>query len=267
MKNGSQSVLRMMLAVGISCLLVSSVQATLLFSEGFNYDSGLGISSVGSWSAGANSDALQIGTVNLTYPGLLDLGGNSLIISNGVVATSSVAPFANQNSGKVYYSLLFNSAGLNVGNNYFTALNPGTTAPNGSSDKIDMYYYTNGKIYLRANPQSATATTPVLNLNQTYLLVEMIDLDAKTASLWINPTPGGSEPTPDATLASLSATDIANVGFKAQSTTGSPTYIVDNLLVGTTWGDVTPAIPEPSTIALAAAGLGLMMTVIRRRRS
>ena len=216
---------------------------------------------------------------NLTYAGLADSGGNELQIANGAAGTI-YNTFANQTSGQVYYSFLFNATAADSANNYFTALNAGNNTPNGSTDAIDAYYYSNGKIELRANPASATAGTgAALTLNTTYLIVEMIDLDAHTASLWINPgasTFGGTEPTATATLSGLTVSgaygsgggsygNIDNVGFKAQSAAGGP-YLVDNLLIGTTWADVTPAsaVPEPASLALA--GLGILGLISARRR-
>jgi MYXO-CTERM domain-containing protein len=68
------------------------------------------------------------------------------------------------------------------------------------------------------------------------------------------------------TLSGITATAVDNVGFKAQSAAGGP-YLVDNLLVGTTWADVTPAgVPEPATFAFAALGLlGGFLLRFRRR--
>jgi len=256
-------------------LLVQSANATLLFSEGFGYTSGTGLpgsinpGNSTAWGNG-NSAALSIGSGNLTYSGLQDLGGNDLVINNGT-ASSSINTYANQTAGQVYYSFLFNPTAVDSANNFITALNPGTASPNGGSDAIDAYYYADGHIRIRANAQSASAGTgPVLTLGTTYLVVEEIDLTAKTASLWVDPdssTFGGTAPTATATLSGITATAVDNVGFKAQSAAGGP-YSIDNVLIGTTWADVTPAaVPEPSTFALAGAGLGIMFMMIRRRRS
>jgi hypothetical protein len=251
-------------------LAFQNAQANLLFSEAFNYNAGVLGGNVNpgnstAWSAG--NSGLTIVNGNLTYAGLADQGGNELQIANGSAGTI-YNTFANQTSGQVFYSFLFNASETNTANNYFTAMNPGTSTPNGSSDAINAYYYSSGKIELRAAAQSATAGTgPVLTLGTTYLIVEEIDLTAKTASLWIDPTLGGAAPAATATLSGITATAIDNVGFKVQSAAGGP-FLVDNLLIGTTWADVTPvAAPEPTTLALAGMGLLGLAARFRRARS
>jgi hypothetical protein len=256
------------LTVGALCFLFQSAQAALLFSEAFNYTPAALQSQVNPSTAvwtGGNS-GLTIVSGNLTYAGLADQGGNELQIANGSSGSSEIQ-FANQTSGQIYYSFLFDPTAVDSANNYFTAMNPGTATPNGSSDAIDAYYYAAGKIEVRGAAQSATAGTgTALSLNTTHLIVEEIDLTAKTASLWVDPdssTFGGTAPTATASLSGLTATAIDDVGVKAQSAAGGP-YLVDNLLIGTTWADVTPsAVPEPATLALA--GLGIISLVFARR--
>src|SRR5579859_2924970 len=264
------------LAMGALCFVFQSAQATLLFSEAFNYTSGTTLvpntnpSTGNAWNTG--NAGLTIASGNLTYAGLADQGGNELQIANGA-AGSAYTTFANQTSGQVYYSFLFNPTAVDSANNYFTAMNPGTSTPNGGSDAIDAYYYASGKIELRANALAATAGTgPVLTLNTTHLIVEMIDLTAHTASLWVDPdssTFGLTAPTATATLSGTSATitSIDDVGFKTQTAAGGP-YLIDNLLIGTTWADVTPAsaVPEPASFALAGLGILGWISACRRMR-
>ena len=256
-----------LIAMGVGCMLFQSAQATLLFSEAFNYNTGVLGGNVNpgnstAWSAGNANITVVSG--NLTYPSLTDQGGNELQIANGAAGTI-YNTFANQTSGQIYYSFLFDPTVVNSANNYFTAMNPGTSTPNGSSDAIDAYYYSSGKIELRANAASATAGTgTALTIGTTYLIVEEIDLTAKTASLWIDPSSSTfgtlTPPTATATISGITATAIDNVGFKAQSGTGS--FLIDNVYIGTTWADVTPT-PEPATFALT--GLSMLGLVLARR--
>jgi hypothetical protein len=259
-------------AIGASALVIQTAHASLLFSEAFNYNTGVLGGNVNpgnstAWSAG--NSGLTVVSGNLTYPGLPDQGGNELQIANGSAGTI-YNTFANQTSGQIYYSFLFDPTAVDSANNYFTALNPGVATPNGGSDAIDAYYYAAGKIELRANAAAATAGTgTALTLNTTYLIVEMLDLSAHTASLWINPdssTFGGTAPTATATISGTSATITAidDVGFKVQSAAGGP-YLVDNLLIGTTWADVTSAVPTPEPTTCALAGLGMLGLLLARR--
>jgi hypothetical protein len=260
------------LSIGAGCFLFQTAQATLLFSEAFNYSPGalggnINPGNSTAWSAG-NAGLTVVGG-NLTYAGLADQGGNEMQIANGSAGTI-FNTFANQTSGQIYYSFLFNATAADSANNYFTALNPAVATPNGSSDAINAYFYAAGQLRIRAASLSAAGST-ILTLNQTYLIVEELDLTARTATLWINPTAssfGGTAPAADTTLTGIAATTTAvdNVGFKAQAAAGGP-YLVDNLLIGTTWADVTPAgVPEPTTLAFAALGLlGGIMLRFRRR--
>jgi hypothetical protein len=254
-------------AIGVGALIIQTAQASVLFSEAFNYNPGVlggnvNLGNSTAWTGTASG--LTIGSGHLTYSGLTDLGGNELSIANGTSGTS-INTFANQTSGQVYFSFLFDPTVADGANDYFIALNPGTTAPGGSGDAINAYSYKSGTIEVRGSPDSASAGTgTALTLNTTYLIVEEIDLTAETGSLWVDPDSstfgGATAPTATATITGLTATSVDDVGFKAQATTGD--FLVGNLLVGTTWADVTPT-PEPSTLALA--GLGMFGLALARR--
>jgi hypothetical protein len=255
--------------------------ATLLFEDGFNYNPGsLGPANVSppglSGNAyGGGSSRITVVSGNLTYPGLQDLGGNS-IQDTWTGAGSVYNTYADQNIGttaSIYYSFLLNATAISVGTNYLTSLNPGVQTPNGSSDalQIDVAPGIAGNYVLGLRTAGKSITVDFgtqLSLNTTYLVVAEYTfggVGVSSASLFVNPTPGGSQPAADLTLAgSGTVTDIDDVGFKAQSTPAD-TFLIDNIFIGTTWGDVTPA-PEPGTLSLVLAGMGALGLVTRFRR-
>jgi PEP-CTERM motif len=131
----------------------------------------------------------------------------------------------------------------------------------------------NYEVGLRTAGASITMDTGAqLSSNITYLVVvEYNFAGSGTASLYLDPVAGGNQPgSAGVSLAGNgSVTAIDDVGFKAQSTTAG-TFLIDNLLIGTTWADVTPAaspVPEPQTYALVLAGISLLgVTHVRRMR-
>ncbi len=266
-------------AVAVTGLALQSAQATLFFADGFNYAvGGLNASDVSpagtsgnAWSSGSSHITVVSG--DLTYAGLQDLGGNSIQDVWGVSAGSVVNTYTSQTSGSVYYSFLINCTVAPSASTYLTSLNPGTGAPNGSSDALQVDIAPSGagfKVGLRTVGASITTAATVLSLNTTYLVVAEYTFGGTgSASLFLNPVAGGSQPTADVTLAGNgTVTSLADVGFKAQTTPTTGTTLLDNLLIGSTWGDVTPvstASPEPSTLALT--GLGLLAVAARFRRA
>ncbi|HXC98509.1 MAG TPA: PEP-CTERM sorting domain-containing protein [Verrucomicrobiae bacterium] len=265
-----------LVASAAACLTVQNARATLLFADGFNYATGaLNASDVSpagtsgnAWSSGSSHITVVSG--DLTYSGLQDLGGNSMQDVWGVSAGSVVNTYTAQTSGTIFYSFLLDCTVAPSASTYLTALNPGTGAPNGSSDALQVNVGSAAGGYvvgLRTAGASITSDSTVLSLNTTYLVVaEYAFGGVGSASLYLDPVAGGSQPAAAVTLAGNgTVTSLADVGFKAQNTPTTGTFLLDNLLIGTTWGDVTPlsATPEPSTLALA--GLGLFMAARFRR--
>jgi hypothetical protein len=267
-------------ALAAAILASQTAHATLLFNDGFNYNAGgLNASDVSpaglsgnAWSSG--SSHITVVSNNLTYSGLQDLGGNAVQNVWGVSAGSVVNTYTAQTSGTIFYSFLLNCTTAPSANQYLTALNPGTGAPNGSTDalQVDIGPGSGGglEVGLRTAGASITMDPTSLLLDTTYLVVAEYNFAGSgTASLFLDPTPGGAQPAANVTLAGNgTVTSIADVGFKAQSST-TGTVLVDNLMIGTAFADVTPPItasPEPSTLALAGAGLLLLAARFRRSR-
>jgi hypothetical protein len=119
--------------------------------------------------------------------------------------------------------------------------------------------------------------TPVFDtdshsVGETLFIVGQYDFTTASSALWINPVPGGLQPLPDLTDATTSAMqrvasftifgDNPEVGSGNFAITGQ----IDNLRDGLTWTSVTPAVPEPSTCALAALGMIVLGRRARWRR-
>jgi len=270
-----------LIAVAAGCLVLQNAHATLLFSDGFNYAAGgLNASDVttspysgNAWSSG--SSHITVAANDLTYANMADLGSNCVQDTWGVAAGSVYNTYTAQSGvgNSVYYSFLVQCTAAPAANTYLTSLNPGTSAPNGSSDALAVYVNTLGsgwEVGLRTDGASTVlASATPLTLNTTYLIVAEYTFGASglgTANLFIDPTAGAGQPTANVTANNTtSVTSIDDVGLKAQSSAGG--FLLDNVLVGTTWADVTMAtvVPEPSTLALA--GLGLLGLAARFRRA
>jgi len=262
-----------LLTAGVAALGLNA-QGQVLFQEGFNYPSGSNLGTQAPWGGGSSA-TLQVGPANLTYTGMQDLGGNDLVVTPGT-ASSDTNIFSNTtlNTGTLYFSFLVDSTTLATANNYLISLNPAGIKPGGSADEFSFYTGANGagwKIGVRTSGGGGGATyeTTVLNLSQTYLVVGEYNFATFTASLFLDPVPGASQPaTPDATqTGTLVSGGIENIGVKSQSALTQGNYLLDNFIIGDTWADVTPAAaPEPSILALAGLGLLGLGTRFRRAR-
>lgn len=94
-------------------------------------------------------------------------------------------------------------------------------------------------------------------------------VNGDSAKLFLNPTPGAPEPA--ASLTVTTGTALATGGIKSffvrNNSVEPDTLLIDELRIGDTWEDVTPAIvPEPTAAALALIGLCLSLLARRRAR-
>lgn len=96
----------------------------------------------------------------------------------------------------------------------------------------------------------------------TALLVAEVQLQAGNdiVSLYVDPTAGA--PQPGSAAAILNSEDFGTI--QGVATAGGLPWQLDEIRIGTTFGDVTP-VPEPSTYALLLGGMGVLY-VLRRKK-
>lgn len=201
---------------------------------------------------------------SLSYPGLLASTGNrtSMIAGNGEDVNF---PLPSTITGTAYFSSLvkvLDDTQLNVNSatgDYglaFTSIASATTTnfqgriyfKKGSTTGTFLVGILNNS----GGTATPTYTTNDLAINTTHLLVVKYDISTNTASLFVNPTPGSTEPTANSTNATgttAAPTQIAGFVIRqgGNSTAGTGNIEIDEVRVSNTWADVTP----PATASLA----------------
>jgi len=268
----------LLLAVGL-VVVSQPAWAALIAYEGFTptfpaFNGGIGFS--GPWSPGAftslASDYLTSGN-SLSYDGLQTSGGSvfSMASSDFNGATRNLAQALGANNTTVYVSVLLQPQGtLNIGpaNGFFGLTLNGSL---GSGSNVDALFMgkpgggATGQYVLEQVGGSGQVTSGVAAVvGQTaFLVVKAQFLSGNDRfTLYTNPIIGAPEPTSGVSKTDL---DLGTVSGVSLLSTGS--FAVDEIRIGTTYADVTPAalIPEPTTGilflgGLVAAGMGAART-------
>ncbi len=130
--------------------------------------------------------------------------------------------------------------------------------------KIDANTFNIG-IHVRSSPASGVVFAPTAyNINTTYLIVVSYAFNAGTnndvANLWVNPTIGGTEPTPTITMTNTGGTDLGSVNrllIRQGSATDTPNIELDELRIATTWTDATTTVVALGVQQNEIAGLSI----------
>lgn len=246
----------------------SITASVLLLEEDFDYTAEDNITSHG-WTA---HNAVGTNPIKVKSPGLSYAGYASSGIGLAASMTTSgeddhkdfaAAPTA----GSVYAAFLVNASAAQTTGDYFFHFYE-------TSSLLD------GRVFIKKDASSssfafglskanegATYTGFDYSLDTTYLVVVKYTFNGSsqddTVALFVNPIPGGSEPT--ATVGPLTAsindaTSLVAVALRQGTAASMPTVVVDGIRVGTTWADVVACAP-PTTSAItgdSAVAIGQM---------
>jgi hypothetical protein len=244
-------------------------QVTLPHYEPMNYTVGQGLQTQTDWTPLNSGDALLIASGNLSYAGLPASTGNKVTFDGAGIDAAML--FTQQTSGTVYYSFLLDVTSLgslNTTGGYFTGFNEGT----GSNYGATVWTRKDGTGYdIGINPRTTVTNTvwsTATVINTTVFIVISYQMVTGTTNdvvkMWINPTPGGTEPAATAS-ATNTGTDLANVDrilIRQDAAATTPFIQMDELRIGTTWADVTPAgsAGAPTHLAVISVNGGVAPT-------
>jgi hypothetical protein len=239
----------------LSLMLVGA----LSFAQVSDAFSGTGTLIANGWvtHSGATPGQLSIVSGSLSYTGLTSTGNKATLVAGNTedvnkASTASITSVA-------YYSVILNlpsTTGLNANTatgDYFLATS--ATAGTGATAF-------SGRIYVRTGSVADTFNIGVLNnsggtaapsyvstdfsINTPVFVVVKYDLASNTASLFVNPTIGGTEGTATATNATGTTAAPAQIAAMAirqggNATAGTGNVEIDELRLGSTWSSVTTA--------------------------
>jgi hypothetical protein len=212
------------------------------------------------WFTHSNTATTGVGTIDvtagsLTYSGLAASTGNKVILPGANSTTPRDVNRAVTTTSKVvYYSVLLNvvdNTQLKTTPDYFMALGA-TSGANVTTLGARLGISSATGTNYRLSILNTSGGTPVyienavdLAFGTTYLVVVKYDFSAAltAATIWVNPSSlGGTEPASSvATNTSGTSTFTVANSITLRNSANTPKVEIDELRVGTTWADVTPA--------------------------
>ena len=234
---------------------------SLLFEQ-FNYTSdptnGLFNQSSGAWTNVNTGDSILVTDGSLSYSGLVTSVGNKIAFDGA--GTDAYRAFTSQSTAgtTVYFSFILNVSSLgslNTTGSYFTGLASSTSSFGGiiqvRKSSVDATKYNLG---ISVTTSSTIGwSSQDYSTGTSYFIVGSYQLVSGTlndvSNLWVNPILGETiEPTPLVNSLGGTGADLTSVKqiFLRQANVSTTPFIeIDEIRVGLSWADVTPAAIAP----------------------
>lgn len=255
-----------------AALAVGSADAAPLFYESFEGESVGAFDGVAgeTWSTVAGAISSQ----DLSYSGgtvAIDSGSRSLSIVGPLGSTNHLlgAGFAQQ-TGDVYFSFLTTTTTGGIFTNVYISDTPNTNLAGGFAfDTRTLEGVSVDTVKGRSSPVSgANDTADIADLtNSVLFVVGKISKSGvgnyDTLEVLVNPTTDTEPVVWTATqIVDLDTNNLDTLGVRIVEFDNTENFFIDEIRIGTTYGDV---VPEPGSLALL--GLGGLCLINRRRRS
>ncbi|MBE9490143.1 MAG: T9SS type A sorting domain-containing protein [Bacteroidetes bacterium] len=217
----------------------NNIVQTFPFIESFDYTVSEDLGAQNIWTDNFSGASPVISTGSLSYS---TLSGNGNSVSFSGIGADPTVDYTPTSSGKIYASFMLKVTAFDAAavDGYFAILrNDGGSYE--SRVWISPITATTYQVGI-SNSSTLTQIDPTTyNLNDEIFIVFNYDIDGDTVSAWINPTLGGVEPSADISEASGSTGNtFSQLMIRRDSATETPSIVMDELRIGTSWADVTP---------------------------
>ncbi|HMP83822.1 MAG TPA: immunoglobulin domain-containing protein [Verrucomicrobiota bacterium] len=229
---------------------VSAATQTLPFTDQFDYaDGNLYTVAAGVWDAAGSSGgefAVTDATALTAPAGFTTASGKGLKWTPSGTARRNLMQFTSVTSGDVYASFLINVVTAPGGSRLFAYMDNITS----STSNPQLGIFLNGTTLGIGKKASAPTVTTNLSAGTHLVVVRYRFLEENDqVDLWVDPsmTDYGADDVPVSLGSATGASDPANLTYFAiNATSGSgPTIHLDELRIGTSWAQVTPAAGGP----------------------
>ena len=215
---------------------------SLPFTDHFNYTVSEALAAQDPWTNYFTGDDVLINAEDLSYS-TLSGSGNSISFDGG--GADPIVDYTATSSGSIYASFMLKVTAFDASpvDGYFAVLRT-----DGGDYASRLWISPTSTSTYRIGVSNSSTLTQINSPTTDYGLDEVIfvvlsyDIDNDTVSAWINPTLGGSEPVAEISEASgSSGNTFSQFLIRQSNATETPSIVMDELRIGTTWTDVTPA--------------------------